>query len=158
MYPLRGCKAPRLTHLFDHLIEFTLQLFFWTRFLTLATYLSIVFNANENYASNSISKGRDVFCNLILSLLVIVGRGQRYSFEASENSKTACKCWINYIVRSVWYFTLTEAYNSDNFVYICHLRYHGRSKRFSVNHNLGHLQLVRTDGPARPAQSLREFH
>lgn len=27
------------------------------------------------------------------------------------------------------------------------------TKRFSVNHNLGHLQLVRTDGPARPAQS-----
>lgn len=51
------------------------------------------------------------------------------SFKASENSKTACKCWIKHIVRSVWYFSPTEAYNSDNFVYVCHLRYHARSSK-----------------------------
>lgn len=51
------------------------------------------------------------------------------SFKTSENSNTACKCWIQHIVRSVWYFSPTEAYNWDNFVYICHLRYHGRSSK-----------------------------
>ena len=43
--------------------------------------------------------------------------------------KTACECCIKHIVLSVWYFSPTEAYNSDNFVYICHLRYHGRSSK-----------------------------
>lgn len=51
------------------------------------------------------------------------------AFKASENSKTAWECCIQHIVLSVWYFSPTEAYNSDNFVYICHLRYRGRSSK-----------------------------
>lgn len=45
------------------------------------------------------------------------------SFKASD------KCWIKYMILSVWHFSPSEAYNSDNCVYICHLRHHGRSSK-----------------------------